>query len=71
MKLNRVKEVREAKKLTQEQLAAQAECSVEDIKEIEESKERTGFVIACQIAFALGVDVKVVFPLEYSRKGAR
>ncbi|HTO17377.1 MAG TPA: helix-turn-helix domain-containing protein [Edaphocola sp.] len=68
MKLNRVKKVREEMKLTQEQLAAKVDCSIEEINEIEESKERTGFIIACKISFALGVDLKDLFPLEYSRK---
>lgn len=67
MKLNKVKEIRLQRELTQEQLAEEVGCCKKIIDEIEVGNVTTGFIIAYRIAIALSVDIAEVFPLEYKR----
>lgn len=67
MKLNKVKEIRLQRELTQEQLAEEVGCCKKIIDEIEVGKVTTGFILAYRIAITLSVDIAEVFPLEYKR----
>ncbi len=67
MKLNKVKEIRLQRELTQEQLAEEVGCCKKIIDEIEVGNVTTGFILAYRIAIALSVDIAEVFPLEYKR----